>query len=335
MNPQRLAQFSAIVRAGSISQAALDLGCDKSVLSRQLTKLEAELGTRLIQRSTRRLTLTEIGELVFAQAQQVDKALANIGQLTEQHQKEVRGCLRVTCPRPLGQRYLVPLLVEFTRLHPKLEVALSVDDRMVDLIAENIDVAIRVAHLEDSNLVARQLGENPRVVVASPSYLERAGTPQTPEELSQHECLVYTHGPRIFDNWSLLRDGETTLVQVRSRIQINDGMALVAAACAGGGILAIDKLLVSEELANGALVPVLPLYGLRPGQPVYAVYPARAWLAFKTATFISFLQARLLAEDAQPVRSGGPPRGPLPAGASPSWQKESDAFKTLMAPVGR
>lgn len=294
MNPQRLAQFSAIVQAGSISKAALTLGCGKSVLSRQLAKLEAELGTRLIQRSTRRLTLTEIGELVFAQAQHIDQAMANIEQLTEQHQSEVKGCLRVSCPRPLGQRYLVPLLVEFTRLHPKLEVALSVDDRMVDLIAEHVDVAIRVAHLEDSTLVARKLGENPRVMVAAPAYLARAGTPVTPQDLTRHECLVYTSGARVFDSWGLLRDGETTMVQVPGKIQINDGMALVAAACAGGGILAIDRLLVDEELANGALVPVLAAYSLRPGQPIYAVYPARPWLAFKTATFVAFLQGRLL-----------------------------------------
>jgi DNA-binding transcriptional LysR family regulator len=107
-------------------------------------------------------------------------------------------------------------------------------------------------------------------------------------------CLVYTSGARVFDSWSLLREGETTVVQVPRKIQINDGMALVAAACAGGGILAIDRLLVAEELGSGALVPVLPAYSLRPGQPIYAVYPARPWLAFKTSCFISFLQERLL-----------------------------------------
>lgn len=292
MNPQRLAQFSAIVHAGSISRAALALGCGKSVLSRQLAKLEAELGARLIQRSTRRLMLTEIGELVFAQAQQIDKALANIEQLTEQHQSEVKGVLRVTCPRPLGQRFLVPLVVDFTRKHPHVQVALSVDDRMVDLIADSIDVAIRVAHLEDSSLVARALGENPRALVAAPSYLDRLGAPERPEDLGRHDCLVFTSGARIFDSWTLLRKDQVTVIQVHAKIQINDGMALVAAACAGGGILAIDKLLVDEELASGALVPVLPDFQLRPGQPIYAVYPARPWLAFKTATFISYLQDR-------------------------------------------
>lgn len=293
LDPQRLSIYSAIVQAGSISKAANTLGVGKSVLSRQLARLEADLGTRLVQRSTRRMTLTEIGELVYAQAQQIDRAVANIEQLTAQHQSEVKGRLRVTCPRPLGQRYLVPLLVEFTRRYPKVEVALTVDDRLVDLIAEQIDIAIRVAHLEDSTLVARKLCENPRVLVASPAYLARAGTPQSPTDLLAHDCLVYASGARVFDEWSFQHDGTATTLQVPHKIQINDGMALVAAACADAGVLVIDRLLVDHELASGALHQLLPDYHLRPGQPVYAVYPARPWLARKTATFIAFLQERL------------------------------------------
>ncbi len=294
MNPQRLAMFSAIVHAGSISKAALTLGVGKSVLSRQLAKLEDDLGTRLIQRSTRRLTLTEIGELVFAEARHIDRAVANIEQLTEQHQSEVKGRLRVTCPRPLGQRYLVPLLVEFTQRYPKVEIHLTVDDRMVDLIAEHIDVALRVAHLEDSTLVARRLCDNPRVLVASPDYLARRGTPQEPNDLLNHNCLLYSSGARVFDEWSFMKDGVSTAIRVPSSIQINDGMALVAAAVAGGGAMVIDRLLAAQEIADGTLVPLLSDYSLRPGQPVYAVYPARSWLAFKTATFLAFLQERLL-----------------------------------------
>ncbi|MFZ6861470.1 LysR substrate-binding domain-containing protein [Undibacterium sp. Ji67W] len=293
MNTLRLAMFSAIVNAGSISKAATSLGMDKSVLSRQLAKLEDELGARLIQRSTRRLTLTEIGELVFAEARSIDRAVSNIEQLTEQHQSEVQGRLRVTCPRPLGQRYLVPLLVEFTALHPKIEIALTVDDHMVDLIAEHIDVALRVAHLEDSTLVARKLCDNPRVIVASPAYLARRGAPHSPTDLLTHDCLHYSSGARVFDEWHFTKDDISTPVRVTSKIQINDGMALAAAAVAGGGVTLLDRLLVAHELADGSLVQLLADYQLRPGQPVYAVYPARPWLALKTATFVTFLQERL------------------------------------------
>jgi DNA-binding transcriptional LysR family regulator len=295
MNPQHLAVFSAIVQAGSISQAALNLGCSKSVVSRQLARLETDLGTRLLQRSTRRLTLTEVGQLVLSQAQHIERAVANIEQLTGQYQQEVAGVLRVTCPRPLSQLRLMPLLVEFNQRHPKVEVVLTVADRMVDLIAENIDVAIRVAHLEDSSLVARKLTDTTRVLVAAPAYLARRGVPSEPTELLQHECLVYASGARIFDEWGFVRDDQTTFVKVQGRIQIDDGLALVAAARAGGGVLLIDSLMVADELAAGHLVRVLPEYSFQPGRPIYLVYPARSWLAYKTSVFIAFLQERLFA----------------------------------------
>lgn len=294
MSPQRLTLFSAIVQAGSISKAATTLGMDKSAMSRQLAKLEEDLGTRLIQRSTRRLTLTEIGELVYAEALHIDRVLANIEQLTEQHQTEVRGLLRVTCPRPLGQRYLVPLLVEFAAMYPQVEIALSVEDRMVDLIAEHIDVALRVAHLDDSTLVARKLCDNPRVLVAAPAYLERRGTPETPADLLAHDCLLYSSGARVFDDWNFSENGTSSTIRAPGRIQINDGMSLVAAAVEGGGLALIDRLLVAQELASGSLVPLLAGYQMRAGQPLYAVYPARSWLARKTSTFVTFLQERLL-----------------------------------------
>ena len=293
LNPQHLATFSAIVSAGSISKAALRLGCGKSVISRQLAKLEADLGARLIQRTTRRLTLTEVGEAVLLEAQHIDRSLANVEQISGQFQQEVRGRLRIACPRPLGQRYLIPLVTEFTRRHPLVEITLLVEDRLSDLVAEQIDVAIRVAHLDDSTLVARKLADNPRVLVAAPSYLQRAGTPTTPADLAQHDCLLYISGARVWDEWSF-QDGDTvTPVQATGRIRANDGMALVASACTGAGITVLDRLLVEHELASGALVELLPQYRLNPGPPIYAVYPARQWLALNTATFVAFLQERL------------------------------------------
>ena len=298
LNPQLLTTFSAIVSAGSISAAAVRLDCGKSVVSRQLARLEAELGTRLIQRTTRKLMLTEVGKLVLQEAQQIDRALSNVAQISGQFQQEVRGPLRVACPRPLGQRHLVPLITEFTRLHPLVEVTLLVEDRMTDLIAEQIDVAIRVAHLDDSTLVARKLADNPRVLVAAPAYLARAGVPQTAEDLTRHECLLWTRDHRVYDEWSLSLGGVTTPVRVQGRIHVNDGMALVASACTGAGITVIDRLLVEQELASGALVELLPHYSLTPGPAIYAVYPARQWLALNTATFVAFLLAQRFAQRA-------------------------------------
>ena len=292
LNPQLLTTFSAIESAGSISAAATRLCCGKSVISRQLARLEADLGTRLIQRTTRKLTLTEVGKVVLLQAQQIDRALSNVAQISGQFQNEVRGPLRVACPRPLGQRHLVPLITEFTRLHPLVEVTLLVEDRMTDLVAEQIDVAIRVANLEDSTLVARKLGENPRTLVAAPAYLARAGVPLAPEDLVQHDCLLWTRDNRVYDEWPFTRDGVTTRVRVQGRIHVNDGMALAATACAGAGIAVLDRLLVEQELRSGDLVELLPAYALSQGPSIYAVYPARQWLALNTATFVEFLVDR-------------------------------------------
>ncbi|MDP1656641.1 MAG: LysR family transcriptional regulator [Hylemonella sp.] len=293
LSPQHLATFSAIVSAGSISKAATRLGCGKSVVSRQLAKLEADLGARLIQRTTRRLTLTEVGEAVLLEAQQIDRSLANVEQISGQFQQEVRGRLRVACPRPLGQRYLVPLLTTFTQQHPQVEITLVVEDRLTDLVAEQIDVAIRVAHMEDSTLVARKLAPNPRVLVAAPAYLARAGTPKTPADLAQHNCLLYISGTTVRDEWTFRKGTATTPIRASGNIKMNDGMALAASACAGAGITVLDRLLVEPELASGVLVELLPDYRLAAGPPVYAVYPARKWLPLKTKAFVAFLQERL------------------------------------------
>jgi DNA-binding transcriptional LysR family regulator len=295
LNSQRLAIFATIIQAGSISAAALQLRCGKSVVSRQLAKLEQELGVRLIQRSTRRLALTEIGELVLAEARQIERALVNIEHLTEQHQQEVRGVLRVSCSMA-GRRQLVPLLAEFTARYPQVKVALRLEDHMVDLIAEQIDVAIRTSNLVDSTLVARKLSGNPNVIVAAPSYLARAGVPDTVESLQQHACLVYAVGARVYDEWAFIGETGQYTVRVDGPLQMNDGGALVTAATAGVGILRVPRPLVADELASGELVQVLADCVMPPGQSNYAVYPARNYLALKTVAFVNFLIERMGAQ---------------------------------------
>lgn len=293
LNAQLLTTFATIVSAGSISAAAQRLGCGKSVVSRQLARLEADLGARLIQRTTRTLTLTEVGKAVWAQAQQVEQALRNVADISGQFQQVVRGPLRVACPRPLGERHLVPLVAEFMRLHPEVEISLLVEDRLADLVAEHIDVAIRVAHLDDSSLVATQLADNPRVLVAAPAYLARAGTPTTPQDLLQHDCVLWIRHQRVYNEWTFTDDaGHTTQVQVHGHFHTNDGMALVAGACNGAGIAVVGRTMVELELSRGELVPVLPQYHLPPGPPIHAVYPARQWLALNTSTFLAFLKEK-------------------------------------------
>jgi DNA-binding transcriptional LysR family regulator len=293
-DPKHLAIFAAIVQAGSISRAAAQLGCGKSVVSRQLAKLETDLGARLIQRSTRRLALTEIGQMVLQEAREIERAMTNIEQLAGQFQQQVRGLLRVSCSMA-GRSQIVPLVAEFTRLYPQVKVALQLEDRMVDLIAEKVDVAVRVSHMPDSSLVARKLADNPRVIVAAPAYLARAGTPHTPAQLGEHACLLYA-GPndaRAFNEWPFAGTPEPFRVKVEGALQINDGGALVTAACCGAGLLLIPRRVVAAELARGELVEVLESWPVLPGSPIYAVYPARAWLALKTSAFIGFLQEKM------------------------------------------
>ena len=292
LNPQHLAIFSAIVQAGSISRAADQLGYGKSVVSRQLARLEEDLGARLIQRSTRRLALTEIGDMVLQEARRIEQSLTSIEQLTDQYQQQVRGVLRISCSMA-GRLLVVPLMSEFLALYPEVKIVLQLEDRLVDLIAEQIDLAIRASPLEDSSLVARKLSDNTRVLVAAPSYLQRAGVPETPQDLTSHACLLYSNGGKVYDEWTFLDDDGPYKVRVSGPMQINDGGALITATVCGVGIQMIPRRLVEAELARGDLVQVLADCKLPPGAPIYAVYPARDWLPLKTSTFINFMQEKM------------------------------------------
>jgi DNA-binding transcriptional LysR family regulator len=289
---ERLDVFAKVVEAGSISGAAAMLGVDKSAVSRQLARLEAELNVRLLQRTTRRLALTEVGEQVLMQARQIQEALFAVAQTADAHRQEVSGRLRVSCSMA-SRRVLIPLAIEFGEHFPEVTVELRTDDRLVDLIAENIDVAIRVSALVDSNLVARKLADSTRILVASPDYLRRRGIPREPDELREHMCLVYCNQTRVFDRWHFDGPGEHQVVQVPHRLQMNDGGAIADACVAGGGIALLDELLVRGDLARCALRRLLVDFALSQGPPIYAVYPARQWLAPKTAAFVEFMQTRL------------------------------------------
>lgn len=287
-NPAHLAVFATVVKAGSISAAAQQLGCGKSVVSRQLAQLEEELGARLLQRSTRRMALTEIGQMVLQEAQQIERALHNIEHLSEQFQQEVAGQLRVSCSMA-GRSKLVPIIAAFLAQYPKVSVNLQLDDLLVDLIASQTDVAIRAAHMADSSLVARKLTDNHNLLVAAPAYLSRAGMPQHPHDLHTHACLVYAQGARAWNEWNLGGPGGPYKITVNSALQINDGGALVNAAVLGCGILSAGRILLSDYLASGQLQQVLPEYPSLVSAPVYAVYPARQGLALKTSCFVQFL----------------------------------------------
>lgn len=284
-----LTLFTTVVRHGSLSGAALALGLSRSAVSKQLAKFENQLGARLLQRTTRKLALTELGEEVWREAQTVELALNHISALSNDYAQQIRGRLKISCSSSIGRVHLLPLLPLFTQQYPDVDLILSFEDRMVDLTSEQVDVAIRIGHLPDSTLVARKLGELQWQLVASPTYLAANGIPSSPQELTQHNCLVYRNSSSVMDVWQFM-DGEQLIrTPVRGSLAINDACALVDAARAGLGILLIDRSLLGAALQTGSLIPLLPDFPSAPGLPVYAVYPARKWLPAKTNAMLEFL----------------------------------------------
>ncbi|HOY21879.1 MAG TPA: LysR family transcriptional regulator [Cellvibrio sp.] len=287
--------FARVAQYGSLSGAAKSLGLSRSAVSKQLTNFEAQIGARLIQRTTRKLALTELGEQILREAQRVETALNAVESITDNFREQVRGKLRISCSTSLGRVLLLPLLTEFSARYPEVELELGLEDRFVDLVAEQVDAAIRIGHLPDSSLIARRLGELSWQVTASPAYIALSGEPQVPADLAQHACLYYRNSSRAMNNWPFIcsEDGSSETVKVQGPLAINDACALVDAAIRGLGILLIDKALVEEPIAKGQLIPLLKNYPPAPGFPVYVVYPARDYLPAKTIAFVDFLMESL------------------------------------------
>jgi len=284
-----LALFSCVVRHGSLTGAAQELGLNRSSVSKQLARFEAQLGAKLLQRTTRKLALTELGERVWQEAQTVAAALGNIDAITDDYRQNVRGRLKVSCSSSLARVHLVPLLPLFSQRYPEVDLLLQLEDRFVDLTTEQVDIAIRVGHLPDSSLVARKLGELQLQLVASPAYLAKHGTPQTPSDLTQHACLYYQNGSRAMNLWTFSGVLGEEQVRIKGPLAMNDACALVDAAIHGLGLLLIDRALLAAPLASGQLLALLPNYQLAVGLPVYAVYPARDWLPAKVTALVEFI----------------------------------------------
>ncbi|MGE4280037.1 MAG: LysR substrate-binding domain-containing protein [Magnetospirillum sp.] len=283
-----LTAFVTTVEAGGFSPAARRLGVSKSLLSRQVAHLEAELGVRLLQRTTRRLSPTEAGELYFQRAQRIlldlEEAASEVGQL----QNAPRGKLRVSAPMSFGVLHLTPALPKFLEACPELELELSLSDRFVDLIEEGIDVAVRIGRLNDSSLIARHVAPIRRVICASPAYLARCGTPTKPADLTVHACL--SHLGMGLNEWRFAIDGKAENIRVQSRLSAGNGEALRILALAGLGLVSLPTFFVGDDVRSGALVPVLD--GFVPqDSALYGVYPHSRHLSAKVRAFLDFLSA--------------------------------------------
>lgn len=284
----RMQIFVAVVEAGSITAAAERLDLAKSAVSRRLAELEADLGVSLIQRTTRRLNLTESGRAYYARCvailADVDEAEAEVSQA----HGALRGRLKVALPQAFGLLHLAPLIQTFMKQHPDVQLELDFNDRQVDLMQEGFDLAIRIATLADSSLIARRLITIPHRVGASPAYLARRGTPRTAADLAHHDCLVYGNA-RDPDLWSHhAPDGQAGQVRVPVRLAASSGEFLLQAALADEGLVLLPVFYVHAALRSGQLVEVLSDHRW-PEPAAYALYPPTRHLSARARAFIDFL----------------------------------------------
>jgi len=263
---EELQTFVEVADAGGISPAALRLGVSKSIVSRRLARLEAELGVQLMSRTTRGAALTEAGATFRDHAARACAEL-DLARETLSPTGELRGRMRIAAPLTFGPTHFAPVLAEMARRHPQLQIQTCYTDQIVDLITEGYDCAIRVGYLQDSNLVARRVGPIYGAAVASPDYIEAHGAPETPEELLAHEALM-----QGTEAWQFLDGDDIITIRPQGRFKADNGVALAAAAAAGLGIAYLPDGLTHQYLSTGALVPVMTRYPVPPAG-AYVVRP--------------------------------------------------------------
>ncbi|HZZ62540.1 MAG TPA: LysR family transcriptional regulator [Roseiarcus sp.] len=266
MDLEDLQTFVEVANAGGVSPAARRLGVSKSIVSRRLFRLEAELGVQLLARTTRGAALTEAGDTFRDHAARVCSEI-DIARETILPAGELRGRLRIAAPLSFGPTHLAPVLAELARHHPLLSVHTSYSDRFVDIVGEGFDCAVRVGYLADSNLIARRIGPIHGRLVASPDYIKEHGAPETPDELLMHQALM-----QGTEAWQLIDGDKTIALHPQGRFKADNGVALAAASAAGLGIAALPDFLTGNSLASGALVPVMTRYRLPEGG-IYVVRP--------------------------------------------------------------
>lgn len=287
--------FIRVVESGSFSKAAVDLGITQPTATKSIAALEAKLGARLLNRNTRGVSPTDIGRLYYEKCKLIQREIDEADNLPALMQSRVAGRMRISTSVAFGRRVLTPLLLKFMAEHPEIQIDLSTEDRYVDLVAQGIDVAIRMGRLADSSLGARYLGTNPWIMAASESYLKRNGTPKKVTDLARHECLVYS-SVQGDDVWQITDPrGKAHEVNVRARLRSNNLSALLAAARAGYGLALLPRYVAHELLTRREIVTVMDDHTL-PAQEIHAVYPSPKLVSGRVLTFIAFLADALQGE---------------------------------------
>jgi DNA-binding transcriptional LysR family regulator len=288
---ENMATFIRVVEASGISAAADRLGVAKSAVSRRLKELEGHLGVELFHRTTRKMNLTDTGRAFYHQSVRILEDVVEAEHATSQAHGTLKGSLKIALPSTFGLMHMGPAINEFIREHPQIEFDLDFNDREVDLIQEGFDLAIRIANLPDSSLIARRFAPIQFVMCASPAYLEQRGVPQSPDELSEHQCLVYSL-LRDFDYWSLYdNDGKEIRTKIHPTLKASTGEFLKDAAVEGLGIILVPSFIAYKEVESGALVQLLEEYKLLQ-LDAYAIYPQTRHLSQRVRAFVDFLVKR-------------------------------------------
>lgn len=287
--------FCTVVEKGSFIAVVEPLGMSKAAVSRHVNALEARLGVRLLHRTTRRISLTEEGRVFYQQAREVLGLMAAAEHAVISGAQEPSGLLRINAPVSFGVQHLAPLWAEFVSRHPKVELDITLNDRVVDLVEEGYDMAVRIARMESSSLISRRLASTRMRLCAAPAYLARHPPLNTPDDLAAHEVIAYSNFATR-NEWSFTGPVGEVSVQTHSSVRCNNGDTCRAIALDGGGILLQPSFMLHEDLRRGDLVEILPDYrSVELG--IYAVYPSRKHLAPKVRAMINYLVARFTAVD--------------------------------------
>ena len=289
---QAINSFVAVVEHGSFARAAERLDQSVSAVSRHVSELEQHLDARLLNRTTRRLSLTEAGRAFHERSVQLLADLEEAEQAAGGGGATPRGTLKLTCAISYGTRVLAPLIAAFVARHAEVRLDVELSDRAVDLVDEGFDLAVRIGAIRSPLLVARRLTSTTLVCCASPDYLARHGTPRTPDDLAGHACLTYEFSPSRFQWRFFTPGGDERVVRVGGPLHSNNGRMQVALAAAGAGVACEPDFIVAPEVASGRLVPVLTDWTL-PSVPISAVYPSRRHLSAKVRAFVDFLVERI------------------------------------------
>ncbi len=300
---KQVESFVAVAAKGSLTAAAQLEGVAPAVIGRRMDALEARLGVQLMHRTTRKLTLTPEGLAFLEDCQRVLADLESAESAVMAGGAQAKGHLRVTAPAGFGRRHVAPLVPGFLAEHPELSISLNLSDRVIDLSNEHFDCAVRVGDLPDSSLVSQRLADNRRLVVAAPSYLKRAGTPQHPHDLARHACLMLSSEASQPRGWVFQADGKLHFHRQQGRLDCSDGQVLHDWCLQGLGLAWRSTWEVAGELASGALVSVLDAFAAPPNG-VYAVYAQRAHLPLRVRLWIDYLK-RYYARREYWLRTGG------------------------------